>query len=135
MGEMDERKGKRTAPPEPRVRAMVGDIVDRYDLVNGFLSLGLDGRWGPTPAAWRRGGPPAPPHPHLRAAGRAVLGPGAARGGAVGRQAGRLRFPAPLLGPDPPTGGGGRGARGGGFGGSHGKSAPGGGGHVFRRHS
>lgn len=35
----------RRAPAEPRVRAMFDEIVERYDLVNAVLSLGLDRRW------------------------------------------------------------------------------------------
>src|SRR5689334_16859389 len=35
----------RTAPPERRVRELFDDVVERYDLVNGMLSLGLDRRW------------------------------------------------------------------------------------------
>jgi demethylmenaquinone methyltransferase/2-methoxy-6-polyprenyl-1,4-benzoquinol methylase len=37
----------RQAPPEPQVRRMFDDLVERYDLLNDLLSLGLD-RW------WRR---------------------------------------------------------------------------------
>jgi demethylmenaquinone methyltransferase/2-methoxy-6-polyprenyl-1,4-benzoquinol methylase len=36
-----------TVPPERQIQAMFGDIVERYDLLNDVLSLGLD-RW------WRR---------------------------------------------------------------------------------
>jgi len=46
---MDERAHphSRTAPEPQRVQAMFDDIVERYDMVNTVLSLGLD-RW------WRR---------------------------------------------------------------------------------
>ena len=33
------------APPEERVAAMFDRVVDRYDLVNTLLSMGLDARW------------------------------------------------------------------------------------------
>jgi demethylmenaquinone methyltransferase/2-methoxy-6-polyprenyl-1,4-benzoquinol methylase len=35
----------RRAPPPARIRAMFDDIVERYDLLNGLLSFGLDRRW------------------------------------------------------------------------------------------
>ena len=45
MGRMSSPDAPRKAPPERRVQAMFDDIVERYDLVNGLLSLGLDGGW------------------------------------------------------------------------------------------
>src|SRR5438445_12022459 len=45
MGRMSPPDAPRKAPPERRVQAMFDDIVERNVLVNGLLSLGLDGRW------------------------------------------------------------------------------------------
>src|SRR5712691_9504863 len=45
MGRMSPPDAPRKAPPERQVQAMFDDIVERYDLVNGLLSLGLDGGW------------------------------------------------------------------------------------------
>jgi demethylmenaquinone methyltransferase/2-methoxy-6-polyprenyl-1,4-benzoquinol methylase len=42
---MASNTGPRQAPPERQVRSLFDDIVDRYDLVNGLLSLGLDRVW------------------------------------------------------------------------------------------
>jgi demethylmenaquinone methyltransferase/2-methoxy-6-polyprenyl-1,4-benzoquinol methylase len=42
---MAEDRPNRTAPPPARVAAMFDDVVERYDLLNGVLSLGLDRVW------------------------------------------------------------------------------------------
>src|SRR5207237_438911 len=45
--EMTAGPRRRTAPGEDRIRAMFDDVAERYDLLNGVISLGMD-RW------WRR---------------------------------------------------------------------------------
>jgi demethylmenaquinone methyltransferase / 2-methoxy-6-polyprenyl-1,4-benzoquinol methylase len=42
---MSERPARPEAPPEREIRAMFDGLVDRYDLLNTVLSLGLDRRW------------------------------------------------------------------------------------------
>ena len=42
---MEPNTGPRRAPPERRVRVLFDDIVERYDVINGVLSLGLDRVW------------------------------------------------------------------------------------------
>ena len=42
---LSPHESARRAPPEGQVRSMFDDVVERYDLVNGLLSLGLDRVW------------------------------------------------------------------------------------------
>lgn len=54
---MTSTQPARPAPPEDRIRALFDDVVDRYDVVNRILSLGLDRRWRRAAAAAVRGEP------------------------------------------------------------------------------
>src|SRR5437588_325468 len=45
MAPMPNDEPRRAAPPSRQVEAMFDEVVPRYDLINGLLSLGLDRRW------------------------------------------------------------------------------------------